>query len=306
MIKYAVVFSGQGSERVGMLNDFIKESEMLKRTLSSLSAVVPDNIDKIIASSDSAVITKNNQILLLLFHKLMSDCIIEKIGYPPQLCMGHSFGQFSAIVRSGAVALSDMVTFVLARTKTINDPRIQVKAYFKSIHGITLEAFKTLYEEENLQGNIELALHNQAEQIVVAVTAEGELILKELAIKHNYMLKDINVSRPFHTHFMDEFNACLQPHIDALPFITANIPVLVNNSLALITNTEALKAESRIQMIVPVFWYESIIAASKQVDAFVIVDPSDTQFKIIKRIAHGKIHNVNNFGVLNMIEKRGL
>ena len=306
MAKYAVVFSGQGSERVGMFNDLVRESNLLSKLLMSIGAVLPNNIKEIISSTDRSVIAKNNQILLLLFHYLMSHYVVDKIGRDPEFCMGHSFGQFSALVSSGAIALSDMIGFIVERAKILNDPSIQVKASFKSIHGMTIERFRDFYKTESLLGNVELALHNQLEQVVVAATHTGEELLKKHSDNYGYVIKDINVSKPYHTQFMDEYNDHLQPYIRDLSFATPNIPVFMSNSKTPAVHKDALEDETKIQMIKPVYWYESVLAVSEKVDAFVIVDPSDTQFKIIKRISPARIHTINNFGAVKMIEKRGV
>jgi len=59
-------------------------------------------------------------------------------------------------------------------------------------------------------------------------------------------------------------------------------------------------------MIKPVFWYDSVIDVEKEVDAFIIIDPSETQFKILRRITNKKLHNLNNLGAIKMIEKKGV
>ncbi|MDR0288350.1 MAG: acyltransferase domain-containing protein [Clostridiales bacterium] len=305
MMKYVLVFSGQGSEHVGMFNSFLNESDDLEWTIEVFKERIGLDISNFINSNDREVVAMNNQILLYVYHQIVSKMLIEKIGFSPILCMGHSFGQFSALVNSGTVAFIDMAKFIVERTKIINSPDIEVKAVFKSIHGITIEAFNEFQEKEGLKGDVELALHNQKEQIVVAVTEDGKNKLNLLSNTYNYVIKAMNVSRPYHTIFMEEYNSLLLPYIKEMNFKNSQYPVFMNNSTRAINNGQLLLAETEIQMTKPVFWYESIEKVSDIIDAFFIIDPGETQFKIIKRISDKRIYNVNNMGVIKSIEKRG-
>lgn len=306
MKKYALVFSGQGSERVGMFNDLIKEPTILNETLDALYEQLGIDLRDAVTTKDAGVVAKSNQLLLSLYHYLVAKLVTDKIGYTPSCCMGHSFGQFSAIVNSGAVSFVNMVEFINKRTDIINSKNIEVKATFKSIHGMTLEGFEHFCATEGLVGQVELALHNQKEQIVCGATKNGEEKLNSLSAKYNYVLKDVHVSRPYHTMFMEEYNHILTPYIDTIKFTTAMYPVVLNNSKEAVTDSQVFQDETKIQMIKPVFWYDCIMQISNEVDAFIIIDPSETQFKILRRITNKKIHNINNLGAVKMIEKRGI
>jgi len=306
MNKYALVFSGQGSERVGMFNDMLKEPAALNQALEAIKNGLGIDLADAVTTKDAAVVAKNNQLLLSIYHNLMAKLIVEKIGYMPAYCMGHSFGQFSALASSGAVNFVDIVSFINTRTDIINSDNIEVKAMFKSIHGMTLEAFEQFRVDEGLAGEVELALHNQKEQVVCAATKNGTEKLEALSAKYSYMLKDVHVSRPYHTSFMEEYNELLLPYICSLKFSTPDCPVVLNYSKQAVTDSKLIQDETGIQMIKPVFWYDSILSVADKVDAFVIIDPGETQFKILRRITNKKIHNANNLGVVKMIEKRGV
>ena len=306
MKKYALVFSGQGSERVGMFNDLQKEPNGLEQILNTLKEQLGIDLLEAVTTKDAAVVAKNNQLLLSIYHRLMAKLVAEKTGYLPAFCMGHSFGQFSALTNSGAVDFADMIKLVNKRAEIVNSDEIEVKASFKSIHGMTLEAFEHFRIEENLAGEVELALHNQKEQVVCAATKSGEQKLTGLSGKYNYVLKEINVARPYHTMFMEEYNRLFIPYIDGTGFSAPECPVVLNNSKKAVADSSLLKEETKIQMIKPVFWYDSVVNVANEVDVFVIIDPSETQFKILRRITDKKIHNLNNMGAVKMIEKKGL
>ena len=306
MKQYALIFSGQGSERVGMFHDIRKDPTALDLLLDTLAKELDIDLRDAVVTKDAAVVAKNNQLLLSMYHHLVSTAVIENLGYRPALCMGHSFGQFSALTSAGAVDFIEMMKFIRKRTEIINCDTVAVQATFKSIHGMTLEAVEQFIVEEGLLGEVELALHNQKEQVVCAATSSGAEKLEALAAKYSYMLKDVPVSRPYHTSFMEAYNQMLIPHIEHLVLSTPKNPVLLNHSKKAATNSQLIREETLIQMVKPVLWYDCILEAAEQVDAFVIVDPSETQFKILRRITNKKIHNLNNWGAVKMLEKRGV
>lgn len=306
MKKYALVFSGQRSERVGMFNDMLKEPTALSQILDTLKEKIGIDMHGAITTKDAAVVAKNNQLLLSIYHHLASKLVIEKIGYTPAFCMGHSFGQFSAITSSGAVDFVTMTGLINVRTNIINFDKIDTRASLKSIHGMTLDAFKHFQVDEKLIEEVELALHNQKEQLVCAATKNAEKKLSNLATKYNYVLKDVHVSRPYHTAFMEEYNQMLLPYIENMEFSVPAFPIVLNHSQQAVTDAQSLKDEVKIQMVKPVYWYDCIMGVADKVDAFVIIDPSETQSKILRRITNKRIHNVNNLSVVKMIEKKGV
>jgi len=306
MRKYALVFSGQGSERVGMFRDFLKEPTTLNATLALLKEQLNLDLRAAVETKDPAVVASHNQFLLCLYHHLMANLVMEKIGYLPSFALGHSFGQFSALAVATAVPFTDMVGLVASRTEIINSDEIEVKALFKSIHGMTWEEVEDFLHTEQLDAEVAPALQNQKEQVVCAATGKGAKQLECLAEKFHYLLKEVPVSRPYHTSYMEEYNQKLLPFIEALSIAPPLFPVVLNFSKRGLSDPNAIKEEMKIQMVKPVYWYDSVLVIEPEVDAFVIIDPSETQVKILRRITNKKIHHVNQMGTLKMLEKRGV
>jgi [acyl-carrier-protein] S-malonyltransferase len=291
MTDYALIFSGQGSERPGMFNRFKKEPALLEETIQLLREQLGLDVREMIDARDPKTVSQHNQILLYLYHYLTSRLAIDKMGQPPKLCMGHSFGQFSALTCAQAVSFVDMGRFIGQRSSIVDSPDIEVRATFKSIHGMTLDDFLRFHADEGLGTEVEFALRNQEKQIVVAATEAGAERLRVLASSYRYILRDLNIARPYHTFFMDEYNDLLLPFIERLPFADTNCPVLMNYSQQLVREARLFLEETKVQMIRPVYWYETVKSAEDMVDVFVVVDPSDTQLKIISRITDKKIYN---------------
>ena len=306
---YAIVFSGQGTERVGMFIDILKQADRYNEFFARLEGRLGTSLYNVLRSTNLSVVTANNQILLSIFHHLTAGLVMEAIGRPPIMCLGHSFGQFSALANCGAVDFFDVADFVLTRQQIINNPQVVVTAAMKSVHGATHDNLIRLCRENELESDVAVALHNQADQIVCAVTSEGAVRLDELAASNAYVVKDVNVSRPYHTRFMVEYNRMLMPFIHALAIKPPRWPVLLNHSITPTLCPDKIRAEMAIQMVRPVYWYDSIMLASEQAELFVVIDPSNVQTKMLEKALKqadkkSQVLHIANASGINRIKNR--
>lgn len=300
-MEYALILSGQGSERPGMLKDAIAEYEFAHDLVAEAQKYTGLDLFDIIKSNDLKKIAdpRVNQFIIFLFHNIYSRLVIEKLGQKPEFVAGHSVGQLCSYAVSGAVSVEDMLAFLKDRTDIINDSSIDLKASFYNCFGITYDDMNSIISEHGLQEEIEIGLHNQETNVVVAVTEKGREKLEELKETYKFLVKKLDVARPYHTHFMNEYNSKLLPVIQKMNFKNPDFPILLNNGCKLEYNGDVIKAETEIQMIKPVFWYKSLNAV--QCDNYIVLDPSKSQAKILSKIVKKNIVTVyNNSCLRNM------
>lgn len=299
---YSIVLSGQGSEKIAMLKDVVSESSYARELIQEASELVKIDLFKVIESKNILDITdpRVNQILIFLFHNIYSKLTIEKIGSKPDFVMGHSLGQLCSYSVSNVVSTSDMLGFLKKRTDIINDDSIELKASFVNCFGISYESAKALIEENMLQEDVAIGLHNQELNNVLAVTPKGKEEIAKLSKIHKFIVQDLAVARPYHTFFMQEYNEKLLPIIESLAFHDTDIPVLLNNSCRIESLGEKIKEETRIQMVEPVFWYESLKQA--HCENYVVLDPMKSQCKILGKNVDGNILSVSNYMSLKALK----
>lgn len=301
---YAIVLSGQGSEKVGMFNSMLKDSQKAIRLLEQIEDLTHRDIKEIIGSNNPKEIMnpQNNQILIFLFHTVMSSLVMEEMGEAPSVILGHSLGQICSLGITGALKEDETLSFILKRTEIINDEDIEIKAKFKNVFGITRDELKKVIEQNELDEHLKIALHNQQTQIVVAADQIGEKELIRLIDTYRYVVKDMTVSRPYHTTFMKEYNSRLLPHILKLNMNDAKIPILHNYSKEYLTKAEDILDELKIQMVKCVNWYDSILKVDETVDKFIIMDPSGGQTKIISKISNKSLYNISNIRNIKVLK----
>ncbi len=115
-IKYAFLFAGQGSQAMGMGQDFFNNSDIAKKMVSEASERTGIDFETLLFSeNDKLGQTEFTQPAILLVGAIAHRLFVEQTGIKPALTMGHSLGEFTALVASGALDAVDAVELVNLR-----------------------------------------------------------------------------------------------------------------------------------------------------------------------------------------------
>ena len=110
----AFTFPGQGSQRSGMGHAWVdhpswevagEASEIARRDLTALLLDAP---------MEELTRTANAQLATFVMSLVVLDAV-ERLGLTPGACAGHSLGEYTALVASGALSLSDGTSLVIER-----------------------------------------------------------------------------------------------------------------------------------------------------------------------------------------------
>src|SRR6202022_2194287 len=114
------VFPGQGSQAVGMLNAFA-ERVVVRETLQEASDALGQDMAKLIAEgpADELNLTTNTQPVMLTAAYAIYRVWEQEAGVKPAIVAGHSLGEYTALVASGALAFADAVPLVRFRAQAM-------------------------------------------------------------------------------------------------------------------------------------------------------------------------------------------
>ena len=115
--KIALVFPGQGSQKVGMLAQAHEHFQSVRDTFAEASQTLGYDMWDLVQNGDQAALnlTETTQPVLLTSSVALWRAWLEQGGPSPALMAGHSLGEFSALVCAGALAFSDAVQLVRQR-----------------------------------------------------------------------------------------------------------------------------------------------------------------------------------------------
>ena len=271
MKKIAFIFPGQGSQTIGMGKDFFENSDIAKDMISKASARLGIDFEKLLFEENENIgKTEFTQPAILLVSSIANAIFKEKCNIAPSFVLGHSLGEFSALVSAGAIDYLDAIELVHKRGLFMTDACSGGGAGMMALVGIddaTVE--KVCLEQRELGKQVWPANYNMDGQLVLAgIKADLESLVdvfKEAGAKRAIVL-DMSVAS--HCELLKSAVENLYPYLKR--FLKDEfLPVISNvTTLAYSTKDEAIKLLSA-QLTSPVKYKQSIKACEDKVDLFI-------------------------------------
>jgi [acyl-carrier-protein] S-malonyltransferase len=283
----AFVFPGQGSQQVGMLDDFAAHSDVRATFAEALDALGEDLWTLIEQGpAETLNLTRNTQPAMLTADIALLRAWRAAGGPQPSVMAGHSLGEYAALVAAGAMQLRDAVPLVRFRAEAMQDAVAHGIGAMAAIMGgddaAIVDACREAAQGEivepvnfNGPGQVVIAGHKSAvERAIVAAKSRGA--------KRGVMLP---VSAPFHSSLMKPAADRLAARLAQLDITSPSIPVLHNVDVAEHAPPEAIRAALAGQAASPVRWSDTIRALlARGVTHFVECGPGKVLTGLTRRI----------------------
>jgi [acyl-carrier-protein] S-malonyltransferase len=272
MEKIAFIFPGQGSQSIGMGKDFFENSDIAKDMISKASERLGIDFENLLfEENDKLGQTEYTQPAILLVSCIAMEIFKSKCNIKPQFVLGHSLGEFSALVASGAINYLDAVELVHKRGLFMTEACAGAGAGMMALVGLDDATVESMTESQRAEGKkIWAANYNMDGQIVVAgIKADLEAVAdsyKEAGAKRALVL-DMSVAS--HCELLVEAVEKLNPYLN--DFVTENFETSVISNVtaeAYSSKNDAIDLLGK-QLISPVKYKHSIVAMADSIDAFV-------------------------------------
>ena len=284
----AFVFSGQGSQKIGMLSEMAEANELVKETFSEASKVLGYDLWDLCQKGDQEKInqTEITQPLMLTSSVALWRVWQQKDGVQPAWMAGHSLGEWSALVCSGVVQFTDAVDLVKNRGAFMQQAVPKGHGAMAAVLGIEDEKIKEICKEASSIGVVEPVNFNSPGQVVIAgnVNAVDKAIelLKAAGCKRAMPLP---VSAPFHTSLMKPAAEKMAQLIDKTTFHTPKTPIVHNYHAQTESDPQKIKQLMIKQIDNPVLWVDCIqTLVKKGVNITVECGPGSVLCGLSKRI----------------------
>lgn len=272
MKKVAFIFPGQGSQKIGMGKDFFENSDIAKDMISKASERLGINFEKLLfEENDKIGQTEYTQPAILLVSSIANAIFKETSNIKPEFVLGHSLGEFSALVSAGAIDYLDALELVHKRGKFMNDACAGSGAGMMALVGLDDEKVETLCKEQREKGlKVWPANYNMDGQLVLAgLKADLESLVdtfKEAGAKRAIVL-DMSVAS--HCELLQSAVENLRPYLEEFLIDSFEVDVISNvTAEAYNSKEEAIDLLSE-QLINPVKYKHSIASKDEDVDAFI-------------------------------------
>lgn len=286
MKKIAFMFPGQGSQVVGMGQDFY-ENETIKSLYEEANQALGKNITSLMFEGpvEELTETENAQPALLL-SSIAAYTLLEAEGIKPVMTVGHSLGEYSALVAAKSLKLNEALPLVATRGKLMEKAFPKGQGTMAAVLGLNENEIKNELEKIKNDEIVDIANLNCPGQIVISGTKNGieqaEVILKEAGARR---VLPLNVSGPFHSQLMAKANEEFEYYLNQVNLTTAEIPVYANVTANAVQESEQIKDLLMKQLYSPVRFEESINNMIQTgVDAFVEVGTGRVLSGLVKKI----------------------
>ena len=299
---FSVIFPGQGSQIVGMGNEFFNKFDYVKKLFKEADETLNFSLSKLILDGpkDELDLTINTQPAIFLISFSIFNIVKKEFNIDldkAKYFAGHSLGEYSALSCAGYLNFSDTLKILRIRGGAMQNSVPKGEGGMVAILGSTVEIVEKILEENKKKFIAQIANDNSEGQIVLSGKNEDLdnliLVLKERSIKN---IK-LPVSAPFHCSLMSEATKIMTKELNKLDFKPSKNKLISNVTAKEIKNIGELKDLLIKQIENRVRWRESVInMIDNDVNHFVEIGPGKVLSGLVKRINRKvKIDTINNY-----------
>jgi [acyl-carrier-protein] S-malonyltransferase len=257
---------------------FEEASEVLGRDLWQLAQEGPE---------EEQNLTLNTQPLMLTAGVAVYRAWRAAQGRTPSFVAGHSLGEYSAWVASGALRFRDALPLVQLRAQAMQDAVPVGAGAMAAILGLTDDAVRSACAEAAQDEVVEAVNFNAPEQVVIAghraAVERAMAAAKGKGAKRAMLLP---VSAPFHSSLLAPAAECLQRKLTEIEVQAPSIAVVNNVDAAEVSTPDEIRGALARQACRPVRWVESVRRiAGAHVNCIVECGPGRVLAGLTRRIA---------------------
>jgi [acyl-carrier-protein] S-malonyltransferase len=262
----AFIFPGQGSQKIGMGKDLYNSFAEAREVFDEVDDALSLKLSQIIfdGEEEKLKLTINAQPALMCMSfaivrviEKMLDKSLSTIG---KFTAGHSLGEYSALVSSRSIKLSDAAKILRLRGESMQSAVPVNIGAMAALIGVDIDIIHKI-RSNYIDNNEVLDIGNDNSPGQMVISGHNTVVEKVIADYKSLGIKKaikLPVSAPFHCRLMKKAAEDMEGHINALNVISPNMILINNVDATAITDPFKIKESLIKQITETVRWRESI------------------------------------------------
>lgn len=290
MKKAVYMFPGQGSQKAGMRSGLGSMSDGQSRLFKIADEVLGFGLTDIIDSGPDEVLTRTSNAQPALLSMGMAFAMgADDRGCRPNIVMGHSLGEYTALCFSSSISFEDALALVRKRGELMEAASEKAPGRMAAVIGADMERLGKLILDCSSKGVIEITNYNSRQQVVLS----GEISSIEEAV--NRINSDrigkammLNVSAPFHSSLMKPVAEEFREYLARIKINPPEVCFIDNVTGMEEKDPEKIKEKLVLQLYSPVLWEKAVNTANDMgAVKFIECGPGSVLSGLVKRIVKG-------------------
>jgi len=253
----AYIFPGQGAQFTGMGLDLYENSSEAQELFEKANKILDFNITDIMFEGTAEALkeTKVTQPAIFLHSVILAKSLGD--SFKPEMVAGHSLGEFSALVASGALTFEDGLRLVSKRALAMQKACEMQPSTMAAVLGLDDKVVEDICAKT--EGIVVAANYNCPGQLVISGEIEAVNraceALKEAGARRALVLP---VGGAFHSPMMEPAREELAAAIENTVFSKPNCPIYQNVTASAVIDEAEIKRNLISQLTAPVRWTQSV------------------------------------------------
>ncbi|GMK38595.1 hypothetical protein PCCS19_16490 [Paenibacillus sp. CCS19] len=259
MEKIAFLFPGQGSQYIGMGRTLYDEFTIARQTFQEADDVLGFSLSELCFSGTMSELNQpvNMQPAMLAFSVAAYRVFMQEAGIAPDVCAGHSLGEYAALTCAGAIRFGDALHLVRQRGALAQQFADTGAGAMTIVDGVQREQIEQWCREAG-SSYAAVSCYNASSQFAISGLTDGVYAVEDNVLAAGGSVTPLMMSAPYHCKTMAPVSEKLSEVLQAVKYADLKYPVLSNVTAKPYPVKELIAGRLAEQLVRPVQWLATL------------------------------------------------